>query len=54
MTSITNKLRPRFKNLEDKLVDVLEEILSNKLDDKLFLQLYCEPNDSVEFELSYE
>lgn len=54
MTSIVDKLYPHFKSLEDELVGALKESLSDKLDDQLYIQLISAPNDSVEFELSYE
>jgi len=55
MTSIVYELYPSIKcELEDKLLNTLQSSLFDKLDDKLYIQLYCAPNDSVELELSYE
>jgi len=55
MTSIINELYPSIKcDLEVDLVNNLQSSLFDKLDDKLYIQLYCAPNDSVELELSYE
>jgi len=55
MTSIINELYPSIKcDLEVDLVNNLQSSLFDKLDDKLYIQLYSAPNDSVEFELSYE
>ena len=55
MTSIVYELYPSIKcELEDKLLNTLQSSLFDKLDDKLYIQLYSAPNDSVELELSYE
>jgi hypothetical protein len=55
MTSIINELYPSIKcDLEVDLVNNLQSSLFDKLDDKLYIQLYSAPNDSVELELSYE
>lgn len=54
MTSIVNKLYPHFKSLEDELGGALKDSLFDKIEDKLYIQLYSAPNDSVEFDLSYE
>ena len=55
MTSIINELYPSIKcDLEVDLVNNLQSSLFDKLDDKLYIQLYSAPNDSVELELSYQ
>jgi hypothetical protein len=55
MTSIVYELYPSIKcELEVDLVNNLQSSLFDKLDDKLYIQLYSAPNDSVELELSYE
>jgi hypothetical protein len=55
MTSIINELDPSISHdLGEKLLNTLSINLFDKLDDQLYIKLISSPNDSVEFELSYE
>ena len=55
MTSIINELDPIISHdLGEKLLNTLSINLFDKLDDQLYIKLISSPNDSVEFELSYE
>lgn len=55
MTSIVNELEPSISHdLGEKLLITISINLFNKLDDQLYIKLISSPNDSIEFELSYE
>ena len=55
MNSIVNELDPSISHdLGEKLLITISINLFNKLDDQLYIKLISSPNDSVEFELSYE